>query len=293
MSNVCVSGVEVIQFPQDEVIIASPSDLYTQVLAPQTKWHRPRVYLPGPITSGWAINIPEIRQEGIGQVIKENAVFGVTFLRILLQKNLPLSLPKTQITDLKQAQLVIPHAIGQCAHPHQVDESNSAATPPESWKETDYYTIWLGWMLGVPSELIKCFSQEFLTGVLLTTLNDHHVDRSQRITEVAKVYQNTHEFFRAHRTDLNPISAAVTLPNPNPNTPTQSLGTGLERQVAQKLDIPLLQFMIHAEWAIDDPDFQPLWLTSVGRWFVKELQKLPPVPNQDRQPVSIRSSDSN
>lgn len=59
------------QFPSG-IITAKPTELYADIVYRQIRSARQRAYTPGPITSGWAINLTP----HIPDVIAMNAEFG-------------------------------------------------------------------------------------------------------------------------------------------------------------------------------------------------------------------------
>ncbi len=278
MSNIDVPGLDFIQYPDVPVLVAHPIDAYQQILAPQTDFDGDRAYLPGYITTGGAINLPQFEKD-IAGVIRENTIFAIAFWKTLLTSEIPF--PVATLPDLRQAQLLLPHVIGKSAHPSE------SGAKEKSYGQHDFYLLELGWLLGVHPEMIQDFSTAMLANVALDILNDNHARRQERQRETLKIVYNTSNFFAKQRRYLNPVKAMVSLPDPDSKT-TQSLGTEMEQNIAHNLAIPTYQAVIHPEVAKTDEALSPLWETIVGQWMLEELLKLTPAANPLQQSVSLQ-----
>lgn len=283
MSNLSALEVDSIKFDQRAATIAHPAQIYAEVMVPQTRLDKPRIYLPGSVTSGAAINIAEIATN-IPRVIQENSLFATTFWDSLLNGQQSLALPDPKIDDIRSAQLLLPHALGKCVFPAPDGGAG------ERWAEYDYYVVWFSWILGIHPEMVAEFSQAMLAGVVLATVKDHSLPRAERRIETRKIVHNVSTYFVKNQPHLQPIQATISLPNPDRKS-TQSLGTETEQEVVENMGVPSYDAVLHHEVAVTDPKYNALWQTMVGNWMLAELQKQDPTTNPLKQSVSFQLRD--
>jgi hypothetical protein len=287
MPNIDAPQFDIIKFPQPEVIVATPQQVYTEILEPQTRYDKPRLYFAGTTTSGGAINLPEFANN-IPAVIRENTLFAVAFWKALLESKLPLTLSNPYIADIRDTQMLSPHTMGKSAYP----PSPTRRTPEDQrYGEYDFYAIWYGWILGVHPEMISHFSESMLAGVALHILKNHGLPRSTREKETFRIADNVTNYFYKHETNLQPIQAMISLPNPDLKK-TQSLGTQTEQTVVKNIQIPSYNAVLHPEVAFEDKQFAPVWETRVGLWILQELVNKELPSNPFKQSVTFQLRDS-
>lgn len=252
-------------FPASPVV-ATPSELYSDVVYPQIRQAQQRVYTPGPITSGWAIHTAP----DVPTAIRMNAEFALGFAQKHLNNSkrpIHVTLTNQQPLNLAETHLTVPHALGACTYPNGEQRK---------WGELDYYVVWLMTIMGLEPSLAVSFQSALSHQVAVEVINDHKPEnRSARTAEVKKVFANAVQFMRASINRTRPVNAVVALPEPiRPNQPV-SIGTMLEAQYARTLELPLVRLLLHPEYLSAEVAEDEFWHGPVAQWLIQEFAHQP------------------
>ena len=264
MPNIDAEHLAIVKFAQQSETVATPAQIYRDILFPQTNLSKPRLYFAGPITSGGIGSKPGY-ESNVSTVIQENTLFAVTFWKCLLNSKLPLALPNPPIPDIRQTLMLSPHTLGRCVLPEA-----DPRTGETRWGEYDFYTLWYSWMLGLHPEAVPHFEEKMLAGVALHILRNHDLPRTSRRKETLRIIENISNYHAVNANALKPIKAMISIPNPDPKK-TLSLGTEAEQDVMKNIGIPSYDTVVHPETAKNDAAFEAAWSTLGGEWLLNQL----------------------
>lgn len=258
---------QITKFPTSPVV-DRPVSLYKQVVYPQLmQGGRPRIYTPGPITSGWWFNM----SRDMGEVIGRNTDFALQFVnKHLLDHRRPvvLQLPNRRV-PLDQTHITVPHALGKCIHPEN-------GTKPKNWGEFDYYIVWLMTMAGLDPSLAPSFAEALAKDIDTSVVSDRQGTRESRVNEVKKVHDNAVRFIRGHKNRTKPVLSVLALPEPALDHHEQSVGTELEAHFAQSLNLPLFQLQLNVHKLREVlHEYDDVWNGQVAQWLLRELADQP------------------
>lgn len=257
-------------------VVAHPVEIYTQIIYPQiTAQDRPRVYTPGPITSGWYF----AASKNMPQVIAENSIFATQFVeKQLLDEKRPVRLQTSSgEVSFADMHITVPHALGKCLYPAAGQEETQL-----KWGQFDYYIVWLMTIAGLEPTLAPHFAEALGKDVDISVINNLLGARETRITEVQKVFGNTIRFVKDNENRTKPVTGVVALPEPLTSHQEISIGSLLEAQVAKALNLPLKQLLINLDkLKTVMHEYDGLWDGLVAQWMLRELALSPSLKSEE------------
>lgn len=177
--------------------------LYQQIYF-QIKDKNQRLYLSGPITSGWAINIKNLEML---EVITLNRELAIKLSKFLNQNK-----------EFKNRHITIPHALGSC-----YKETKNVKV---CWGELDYMIFWFMVIMGLSLPVAKRFFNLIQNKIDDQIMNDHSLSKEFRHKEYQKLILIAKNFIKKlEKRQYSPVEAILSFPLAG-----KSLGSQLERE---------------------------------------------------------------